>query len=105
MVALHSDHGDALEAEAARQLAHFPPAETIESRIAAVRAFELRGSVAASVLVLGSADDMLVPPHCAPRLADALGFAELKMMGWGGHACNVTDPDTFNRIVLEFLRS
>ena len=57
------------------------------------------------MLVLGSSDDMLVPPHCAQRLADELADAELKMMSWGGHGCNVTDPATFDRIVLEFLGS
>ena len=100
-----SDHDEALDAEAARQLAHFPPAEMIERRVAAARRFELERAIAVPVLVLASADDMLVPPHCAQRLADALAVAELKMMPWGGHACNVTDPETFNRIVLEFLRS
>ncbi len=100
-----SDHDEALDAEAARQLAHFPPAEVIERRVAAARAFALERAIAAPVLVLASEDDMLVPPHCAQRLADALAVAELEMMSWGGHACNVTDPETFNRIVLEFLRS
>lgn len=100
-----SDHDDALDAEAARQVAHFPHVEVIEARVAAAKAFDLRYDIAAPVLVVGSADDMLVPPHCAQRLAESLSLGELRMMSWGGHACNVTDPDTLNRIVLEFLRS
>jgi aminoacrylate hydrolase len=100
-----SDHFDALDAEAASRLAQFPSVETIERRISAVRSFDLWLDINGNTLVLGAADDMLVPPHCSQMLANELCVAELKMMNWGGHACNVTDPDTFNRIVLEFLRS
>jgi aminoacrylate hydrolase len=100
-----SDHSDALDVEAARQLAHFPPVETIERRIAAARAFDLQHGRTGDTLVLGAADDMLVPPHCSQMLANELAVAELQMMKWGGHACNITDPANFNRLVLEFLRS
>jgi aminoacrylate hydrolase len=77
----------------------------IERRIAAARAFDLWLDLTGDTLVLGAADDMLVPPHCSQMLANELAVAELKMMPWGGHACNVTDPPNFNRLVLEFLRS
>ena len=56
-------------------------------------------------LVLASADDMLVPFTASQRLAEGIPGSRLATMNWGGHACNVTDPDTFNRIVLDFLRS
>lgn len=100
-----SEHSKALDAEAARQLDHLPPAATIEKRIAAARAFDLSRRVTCDTLVLASSDDMLVPAHCSQILADALGSAALVTMPWGGHACNVTDPERFNRHVLEFLRS
>lgn len=100
-----SQHSETLDAEAARQLEHFPPAETIERRIAAARAWDLWLDITCAVLVLASRDDMLVPAHCSQILADALPLASLVTMPWGGHACNVTDPDTFNRHVLEFLGS
>ena len=38
-------------------------------------------------------------------VAAPVGWAETHIFDWGGHACNVTDPETFNRIVLDFLRS
>ncbi|HEX4737272.1 MAG TPA: pyrimidine utilization protein D [Allosphingosinicella sp.] len=100
-----SEHSDELDAVATRQLTHFPPIEVIEKRVAAARAFGLLHDITGPVLVVGSADDMLVPPHCSRELADELAIGEFALMDWGGHACNVTDPDTFNRIVLEFLRS
>ena len=43
-------------------------------------------------------------PHCSERLAEELCDATLATMDWGGHACNVTDPDNFNRIVLDCPR-
>jgi aminoacrylate hydrolase len=94
-----------LDAEGAHQLVHFPPVETLEKRIGAARTFELPADVAADILVLVSEDDMLVPSRCARQLADRLPRARLATMAWGGHACNVTDPATFNSLALEFLGS
>jgi aminoacrylate hydrolase len=100
-----SERLDALDSHAARQLADFPPDDTVERRIAAARAFELRSTPAGETLVVAAADDMLVPAHCSEILAGELGDARLEALKWGGHGCNVTDPATFNRIVLEFLGS
>ena len=94
-----------LDAEGVHQLAHFPPAEILEKRIAAARAFELPSDISADILLLVSEDDMLVPSHCSAVLADRLGDVTRVAMPWGGHACNVTDPDRFNTIVLDFLGS
>jgi aminoacrylate hydrolase len=100
-----SKHLEALDLEAARQLAHFRGAETIERRVAAARAWSLWLDLTCEILVLAAADDMLVPAHCSQILADELPTGNSTTMMWGGHACNVTDPDGFNRRVLEFLRS
>lgn len=100
-----SDHIAHLDAEGAHQLAHFPPAETLEKRIGAARAYELSADLAADALVLVSEDDMLVPSHCSRELVERLPGSRLAVMEWGGHACNVTDPDGFNALVLDFLGS
>ena len=100
-----SEHIAQLDAEAAHQLAHFPPVATLEKRIGAARAFEMPSDVAADVLVLVSEDDMLVPSRCSRDLVDRLPGGRLAVMTWGGHACNVTDPVGFNAHVLEFLGS
>jgi aminoacrylate hydrolase len=100
-----SERLEALEAHASRQLGDFPSTDTIERRIAAARAFDLWLDLAGDVLVLAAADDMLVPSGCSEVLAGELCEARLEVMRWGGHGCNVTDPETFNRIVLEFLGS
>jgi aminoacrylate hydrolase len=94
-----------LDLEAEHQLERLPPVETIERRIAAARAFELRPGPACPTLLVAADDDVLVPAHCSELLAGELADARVKRLAWGGHACNVTDPDSFDRIVLEYLRS
>jgi len=94
-----------LDLEAEHQLERLPPVATVEKRIAAARAFELRPGPACPTLLVAAADDVLVPALCSELLAGELANATVASLEWGGHACNVTDPDTFNRLVLKFLRS
>jgi aminoacrylate hydrolase len=103
-----SDNAVRLAAEDEVHLLHFAGAEVYEKRIAALAAFDVDdrlGEISAPTLVVAVADDMLVPPKCSRHLAANIPGAQLKVMPWGGHACNITDPETFNRIVLDFLRS
>lgn len=103
-----SAHSARLDAEAIGHVAHFPPSENVERRIAALRGFDVDarlGEIATPVLALASADDMLVPAFCSERLANGITGACLAMMSWGGHACNVTDPHSFDTLVLDFLGS
>jgi aminoacrylate hydrolase len=98
-------NADLVDAEEAVQVAHFPGVATVEQRIAAVRAFDVQdrvGRIAAPLLAVSSPDDVLVPSIASSRIVDRLddsnGGTELSMR-WGGHACNVVDPDTFNALV------
>ncbi|MEA3061467.1 MAG: aminoacrylate hydrolase [Sphingomonadales bacterium] len=102
-----SERLEALDAHAARQLADFPADDTIERRIEAARAYAgPHDEVAVRALLIAAEDDMLVPAHCTRKLADAMTAPpRVATMAWGGHGCNVTDPGTFNRLVLEFLGS
>jgi aminoacrylate hydrolase len=101
-----SEHSAEIDAELPAQLAHFPGVATIEKRVAALAAFGIAdrlGEIFLPVLVIGAKDDMLVPPRAAEALAAGLPNAGLGMPAFGGHACNVTDPDSFNRFVLGWL--
>lgn len=100
-----SEHSERLDTEAARQLAHFPGADTVERRVAAARAWNLWLDITGNVLALAAADDVLVPAHCSEALANALPLGTFSVMKYGGHACNVTNPAAFNRLVLQFLGS
>lgn len=101
-----SAHSERLDAEATGHLAHFPAPDMVEARIAALRAFDIDdrlGDIAVPVLVLVAEDDMLVPAPCSHRLAAAIPNAILASMPWGAHSCNVTKPQDFDRLVLDWL--
>ncbi|MCP3734637.1 pyrimidine utilization protein D [Sphingomonas sp. RP10(2022)] len=103
-----SVHTVDLDAELPHQVAGFPGSATVEKRIAALAAFDVAdrlATLAADVLILVAEDDMLVPAAAGARLHAALSGSRIAAMPRGGHACNVTEPDGFNRHVLDYLRS
>jgi aminoacrylate hydrolase len=101
-----SEYHAALEAELPHQLAAFPGRETMEKRIAALAAFDVSDKLedfAVPLLALAAKDDMLVP-YTASEAFEPAPYASTAWMSWGGHGCNVTDPGTFNLLVLDFLK-
>jgi aminoacrylate hydrolase len=95
-----------LEADLPDQLAHFPGAETMEKRIAALASFDVTArlrDILRPVLVVVSDDDMLVPSNAGVALANGLPIAGFCRAEHGGHAVNVVDPDAFNSFVLAWL--
>jgi aminoacrylate hydrolase len=103
-----SSHDAELRAEAAHQLVNFAGAETTRRRIDAVRSYVpdlVRMRDFSALLAIATRDDMLVPMQRSLDVAAHVPGARTATFDWGGHACNVTDSDTFNRLVLEFLRS
>ncbi len=103
-----SAHTAELDSELAHQLADFPGAVTMEKRIAALADFDASdwfGQLATPMLALSAHDDMLVPWTCSLELGKTNPLVIQAPMPGGGHACNVTMPYAFNRLVLDFLRS
>jgi aminoacrylate hydrolase len=103
-----AEHGEQIDGDADHHVAHFQAEATLRARIAAIAEFDATpwiGGVTAPTLALAARDDVLAPYTASEALAAANDNITLSLMDWGGHACNVTDPDTFNRIVLDFLRS
>ncbi|MBJ6122786.1 pyrimidine utilization protein D [Sphingomonas mollis] len=101
-----SDHHDQLLAEEEAQLTHFPGADMIERRIAAARRFDVVERLAQlrpATLFVSSDDDMLVPPAASARMHARLPGSQLAQLAEGGHACNVTRADHFNRWLLDWL--
>lgn len=101
-----SDHHDRLQDEEEAMFAHFPGAEMIQRRIAAVRRFNIAGrldEIHVPTLLVASDDDMLVPPSASEKLAAGIPGAQLARMAAGAHACNVTRAEHFNMWLLDWL--
>jgi aminoacrylate hydrolase len=100
-----SEHIARVEAEEAGHVAHFQGTANVAARIGALATFDIAdrlGEISTPTLLIAAEDDMLVPDLCSEQLEQGLPHARLVRMR-GGHACNVTEPETFNRHVLEFL--
>lgn len=101
-----SEHAERLAAEEAHGIAHFQGAPNLLKRIGALRAFNVDqrlGDIKTPTLVVATRDDLLVPYTRSLRLKEGLPNAKLALTDFGGHAVNVTEPDTFNAEVLAFL--
>jgi len=101
-----SANGARLAAETETHLAHFQGEDTLRNRITAISAFDATSWIdahATPTLAIAARDDVLVPYTASEALAAANPRISLALMDWGGHACNVTYPERFNRLVLDFL--
>jgi len=63
------------------------------------------GSVRVPTLVISGADDRLIEPQASQRLADAIPGARFAVIPDAGHLSNIEQPEAFNRLVLDFLRT
>ena len=102
-----SRHSTMLDEELEQQLASVSQ-DNLEARLTALQAFDCKADVAklsVPLLALAAEDDMLVPWTCSRHLADRASMAGLEVMDRGGHACNVTRPDDFDRILSDWIAS
>lgn len=99
-------HSAQLADDDAHALAHFPEPSNLLKRINALQTFDIEallGSIDTPTLLIANRDDMLVPWQRSQHLADALPKAELALLDYGGHASSVSDPATFNCVLLDYL--
>ena len=92
--------------EEAEQLRHFQGAANAEARIRALLDFDVAdrlGEIRADTVAIAADDDVLVPNTCSNLIGEGITGAIVHGIEWGGHACNVTNPDEFNRIMLSWL--
>ena len=95
-----------LEAEDALAISHFQGKENLLKRLQALKQADFSrraAAIACPTLIISAADDLLVPASCSRVLQTAISGSQHVEMPWGGHACNVTDADTFNTILRDGL--
>ncbi|HEV7658651.1 MAG TPA: pyrimidine utilization protein D [Allosphingosinicella sp.] len=100
-----SENSERLDAEEAGHIEQFQGSANVEARIAALLAFDIDdrlAEIATPTLMIAAEDDMLVPDSCSDRLVEALPNAGLQLM-LGGHACNVSEPAVFDKILGAWL--
>lgn len=101
-----SANASLLSQEQTHQVAHFQGAENLLYRLQALMASNLDNSlknITTPTLAFSCKDDLLVPWHCSATLAHGLPLGEHLQMSYGGHAMSVTDSETFNSLLLEWL--
>ena len=99
----NADRLAAMEKQAAGALG---PAEVQASRLAAILEFDRRAELPAiriPTLVLCADDDILTPRYFSEEYARLIPGARTRWEPRGGYALSRTEPDTFNRIALEFF--
>jgi aminoacrylate hydrolase len=101
-----SQHATQVEEDVSQMTRHFPGERSVRQRIAALSAFDITAELAQitqKTLLISARDDILVPSNASETLLAGLPHAELTCLPHGGHACNVTFPDEFNTLCLDFL--
>ncbi|MCU5775174.1 pyrimidine utilization protein D [Erwiniaceae bacterium BAC15a-03b] len=101
-----SENQARIEAEDTLNVVHFQGMENLLRRLHALMDTDFSTTAAhitQPVLLICSQDDLLVPWTCSETLHAALPNATLKKMQWGGHAMSVTDSQTFNLMLMEWL--
>jgi pimeloyl-ACP methyl ester carboxylesterase len=69
----------------------------LENRLSAYR------TIAAPTLVIGFADDLLLPPHLSREVADAIPHGRYLEIANAGHLGFIERPDAVNAAALEFF--
>ncbi|MFA8275924.1 alpha/beta fold hydrolase [Escherichia coli] len=97
-----------LHSGGALALAHFQGKNNLLRRLNALKRADFSrhaDRIRCPVQIICASDDLLVPSACSSELHAALPDSQKMVMRYGGHACNVTDPETFNALLLNGLAS
>lgn len=102
-----SAHAPRMEAEEALALAHFQGTGNLLRRLTALKNADFSEQaqrIRCPTLIICSRDDLLVPWTCSSDMQAAIPGSQLQVMEHGAHACNVTESERFNTLLLDGLR-
>lgn len=100
-------HRALLSAEREKALAAFSDENNLIRRIEAVEKFDISGqltNIHCPTGIISSEDDLLVPYSCSEHLHREIKNSSFYPLGRGGHACNITEPNEFNKILRTFYK-
>jgi aminoacrylate hydrolase len=101
-----AEHAARMEQEDAHALAGFQGANNLMRRVEALLRFDATphlGALRLPVLLMSTRDDVLVPFTQSEQMATAIKDITLHVAPSGGHGMNVTEPEAFNTVLLDFL--
>lgn len=99
---------DKLAKEEAHHLANFPDQNNLLARIQALSVFDIDAHLSdihTPTIAIANKDDMLVPWQRSQILVEHMPNASLTTLEYGGHACSITVPSVFNRILRRHLNA
>ncbi len=83
-----------------------PSMPAVQAQLMAIlshNTYERLPAIAHRTLVLHGTDDVLIPPGNANLLASQITSSRLEWIPGSGHGFNFQEPETFNRILIDFL--
>jgi aminoacrylate hydrolase len=101
-------HDELLAVEARTAQFELSSPEIMGSRIEAILKFDISADlvkIKAPVLVICAEDDLLTPSYFSKEIATLIPNAELVLFPKGGHAYSRSNPESFNKVVLDFIES
>ncbi|MEM7688784.1 MAG: alpha/beta fold hydrolase [Pseudomonadota bacterium] len=90
------------------RLAAFPGLEVELSRINAVYTHDLRSrlhQITVPTFCIGAMDDQITPPGFTQEMAELIPDAQHHLLDHGGHFSPIVVSETYNPIVLDFLKA
>jgi aminoacrylate hydrolase len=78
------------------------------SRIEAILKFDISTDlikIKTPTLVICAEDDLLTPSYFSKEIAALIPHAQLVLFPKGGHAYSRSNPESFNKLVLNFIQS
>jgi aminoacrylate hydrolase len=102
----NAHHDELLAVEARTAQFELSSPEIMGSRIESILKFDVKadlGKIKAPTLVICSEDDLLTPAYFSQEMATLIPNAQLVLFQKGGHAYSRSNPEQFNKLVLDFI--
>ncbi len=99
-------HQETLDRDIAAAIAGTSSRTIMDARAAGILKFDgmqYHDRIKCPTLVFVAEDDVLTPAYVSDTIASRIKGAELRKVPRGGHALSRSEPELFNKVVLDFL--